>query len=652
MDPQPEHLDHEKEKIERLRRAMYSRELSGQIKDRPRHTMESTNPTVGDDWKRPEPELKTMSVAPRTIAIARSALRWMLVAAVVFFIAALGFLAYYFTIGGGASPSSPGNIDVVISGPLQVAGGEPTQLQITVTNRNKVALQLADLVITYPQGTRSPLDLVTDLSSQRISLGDIEPGGRRQGTVSAVFSGGVNTSAKVNAELEYRLQGSSAIFVASGTYDAAFSAAALAVSVEGNTETVSGQPVEFTVTVTSNANAPVKDVLLSAGFPFGFSFSSATPKPTQGTFWELGDIAPGQKKEIIVRGTLTGESADERVFRFTTGTRKSAQDSSISTTLAESSFPIKISEPFLGLSVSVGGRSDPKAVVAPGETVNVTINWENNLRTAITDAVIVARLSGLQIDGTAIKTSTGFFRSTDGTIIWDKTTTAGDLGNLAAGARGSVGFTVRIPPSTSLGGLREPSLTITVNAGGKRVSEEGVPENLQATALQRIDVTTSLTATSQGLYYANPFGSVGPLPPKSGVETTYGVVFTLTNTTNAIENAKLTASLPPYVRWTGVYSPSGEKLTFNQSDGTITWDIGTINPGVGLSGTLPRQAAISVGFTPSTSQIGQSPPLVQNIRLVGTDATTGVSVNRSLKDVTTNIVGDAGFNSSEATVVR
>lgn len=649
VDP---NLDHEKEKIERLRRAMYSRELSGKIKDRPRHSMEPAHPVVGEDWKRPETKLEPMTVAPRNIGIARSALRWMLGASVVFFIAALGFLGYYFTIGGGASPASPGNIDIVISGPLQIAGGEPTQLQIAVTNRNRVSLQLADLVITYPAGTRSPLDLSTDLASQRIPLGTIEAGGRRQGTVSAVFAGGGNTSAKVDVDLEYRLEGSSAIFVTSANYDAAFSASAISVSVEGNSETVSGQPVEFTVTITSNASAPVKDVLLSAGFPFGFSFTSASPKSSHGSFWELGDIAPGQKKEIIVRGTLTGESTDERVFRFTTGTRKTTEEENITTTLADNSFTMRISEPFLGLAMSIGGRSDPRAVVAPGENVNVTIAWENNLRAAITDAVIVARLSGMQIDGTAINAPGGFFRSTDGTVIWDKTTTGGALGNLPSGARGTVNFSFKIPSSVALQGIKNPSLTITINAGGKRISEEGVPENLQATAVQRVEVTSSLMATAQGLYYANPFGSVGPLPPKSGVETTYAIVFTLTNTTNAIKDAKLTASLPPYIRWTGIYSPAAEKLTFNQSDGTITWDIGTIDPGVGLGGTLPRQSAISVGFTPSTSQIGQSPPLLQSITLSGKDSATDASISRVIKDVTTNIVGDPGFNSSEATVIR
>lgn len=649
MDPS---ADHENEKIERLRRAMYSRELSGKIRERPRHSMEPARPVVGEDWKRPEPKLEVMTVAPRSINIARVALRWVLGASILFFIAALGFLGYYFTIGGGASPASPGNIDIVVSGPQQIVGGEPTQLQITVVNRNRVSLQLAELVITYPTGTRSPLDLSTDLSSQRIPLDTIEAGGRRQGTISAVFAGGNNTSAEVNVDLEYRLEGSSAIFVASANYDASFSASAISVSVEGNSETVSGQPVEFKVLIISNASVPVKDVLLTAGFPFGFSFSNASPKPLAGSLWELGDIAPGQKKEIIVRGVLAGESADERVFRFTAGTRKTPQDTNIGTVLSESSFAMRISESFLGLAVSVGGRTDPRAVVSPGENVNVTIAWNNNLQTAITDAVIVARLSGMQIDGTAVKSQDGFFRSSDGTIIWDKTTTKGELASLSAGARGTVGFTFQVPSSAVLGDIRNPSLTITVNAGGKRVSEEGVPENLQATAVQRIEVTSSLMATARGLYYANPFGSVGPLPPKSGVETTYAIVFTFTNTTNAIKNAKLTASLPPYVRWTGIYSPAAEKLTFNQSDGTITWDVGTIDAGVGLGGTLPRQSAISIGFTPSTSQIGQSPPLLLNIKLTGEDSVTGASISRVLKDVTTNIIGDTGFNSSEATVVR
>ncbi|MBI4079679.1 hypothetical protein HY414_00415 [Candidatus Kaiserbacteria bacterium] len=659
---EPGEASHDEEKIERLRRAMYSRDLSEKLKDKPRRQMEEIRPIVGDDWRREEPTLPSAIVAPRNIGVARKALWWVLGSAVLFFAAALLYFGYYFTFGGGASSASPGNIDIVISGPPQIAGGDPTQLQIVVTNRNQVPLQLADLVISYPPGTRSPTDLSTDLSSQRISLGTIEAGGRRQGTVTAIFAGSGGT-AGVKIDLEYRIAGSSAIFVASSNYQAQLSSSPLTLTVSGNRETVSGQPVEFTVSISSNANTTVKDVLLTANYPFGFTFVLANPKQVRSNTWEIGDIRPGEKKEVTLRGTLTGESGDERVFRFSVGTRKDVKDEGITTTLAENAFRMKVTESFLGLGITVN-KSSGNVVVSPGGQVNVGINWQNNLSTAIQDAVIVARLTGVTIDGSTVLSPDGFYRSSDGVVLWDKTTTNGSLGSLAAGARGSVSFSFQIPPADALKNVRNPSLTITVNAAGKRVSEEGVPETLQAASSQRVAVSSALVVTAQGLYYANPFGSVGPLPPKANTETTYAIVFTITNTTSKIDEAKLAAVLPPYVRWVGIYSPASEAVSFNQSANTVTWDIGTIDEELGVDGTSPRQAAIAIGFTPSTSQIGQEPSLLQDIVLTGIDSATGREVTKRLEDVTSDLIRvsrseegipaapDPGFTSTQGTVVR
>jgi len=43
--------------------------------------------------------------------------------------------------------------------------------------------------------------------------------------------------------------------------------------------------------------------------------------------------------------------------------------------------------------------------------------------------------------------------------------------------------------------------------------------------------------------------------------------------------------------------------------------------------------------------------LLQNIQLSGTDDSTGQPVTLSAPDVTTNLLGDTGFNSINATVV-
>ncbi len=659
---EPANASHDEEKIERLKRAMYSRDLSEKLKERPRRPLDDIRPAVPDDWNRGEQGVAPAVVAPLGLGLARRALWWLLGLATLFFLGAILYFGYYFTIGGGASPASPGNIDIVISGPPQIAGGDPTQFQIVVTNRNQVPLQLADLVVTYPPGTRSPTDLSTDLTSQRISLGTIEAGGRRQGTVTAIFAGS-GSEAGVKVDLEYRISGSSAIFVASGSYQAQLSSAPLTLSVAANRETVSGQPVEFTITIASNANTTVKDVLLSASYPFGFAFSSADPNPTRTGVWELGDIPPGGKREIVLRGTLVGESGDERVFRFVAGTRKDRKEQNITTTLAENSSRVKVSNAFLGLGVTIN-KSTGSVVVSPGSTVNVVVNWQNNLSTAIQDAVIVARITGLAIDGATVLTPDGFFRSSDGVVLWDRTTTNGALQQVAAGARGSVSFSFQMPPTDSLKSVRNPSLSITVNAAGKRISETGVPENLQSAVTKRLAVSSTLVVTAQGLYYANPFGSVGPLPPKAGEETTYGIVFTLTNTTNKLDNAKLTATLPPYVRWVGIYSPAAEAVSFNQSASTVTWDIGSVEEGSGIDGKGPRQAAIAIGFSPSTSQIGDEPSLLQDIVLTGVDSATGQTITKRLDDVTSDLIRvstseegipaapDPGFSSTQGTVVR
>ena len=522
----------------------------------------------------------------------------------------------------------------------------------------------------FPRGTRSVSDFAPALPSLRQPLGTIEPGGRRQGTISAVFASPAGERQDVKVELEYRVAGSNAIFIAPQNYTLAFASSPLTISVEGNREIISGQLLQFTIKIASNTGAPIKDILASVDFPFGFKLASASvndssipAKPAisedgRSALWQLGDIAPGQTKEIVVQGALAGETGDNRVFRVAAGTRKTTQGTAIETKLGDLAYTVEVSRPFLGLTVNVNKETGAGSVVAPGENVIVTVAYENFLSTDITDAIIVARITGMQIDGATVLSSDGFYRSTDGTVLWDKSTTNNALTRLTPGEKGTVSFSFQAPSSDALRNITNPHIDISVNAAGKRLSESGVPQSLQSAAQKSIKLATDLALAVQGLYYANPFGSSGPMPPKAGTETTYALVFTVTNTTNRITNAKMTARLPSYVRYVGICSPRSEcdpetqKLVFNQLDGSVTWNLGDIEPGVGLNGKEPRQVAFAVGFTPSTSQIGQAPPLLQEIKLTGTDSATGAPVTKSAQNITTNISGDPGFNAADATVVR
>lgn len=641
------------ERIKRLRQAMYSRSLSSKIRTRPREELKEIDYGVPTDFLEQEEKVPGSLVAPRTIRTARQITEWFLMGSIVFFALAVIAFSYYFFFGSGSFSAAPGNVDIAIRGPLTVTSGDPTEFQVIVTNRNNAVLELTDLIVRYPDGTRSPADFLTALPDYRTSLGAIEPGGQRQGTVSAVLLGKEGEHSAIKVELEYRTQNSSAIFVSDATYSFTFGNAPISIAFEGNDEAISGQRVLVNAVVRADAATPLRDVVVEAEYPFGFTVETITPEPTDKKFWVLGDMNPGETKSITIRGTLEGEEGDERIFKMKAGIRAKKDEKKVNPVLAESAHHIAIDQPFIGLTVAVNKESgDDIITVSPGDSVNVVIGWQNNLSTPIANAVLVARLSGIEVPGTSFRTQDGFYRSADKTILFDRTTTRGEFSELKPNARGTVGFSFTMPDKKALEKIQEGELSFTVHAAGKRVGEKNVPETIQSSISKKVKLASNVELIGQGFYYQNPFGSTGPLPPRVDQETTYALLLSVTNTSNTLEQGTLRAQLPPYVRWVGIYSPLQERLTFNVADGSFTWNMGRVVPGVGVGSTAPRQVAVAVGLTPSSSQVGEQPILLRDIIFTAKDTFTNSDIILKGKDITTNLIDDAGFSTTEASVVQ
>ena len=219
----------------------------------------------------------------------------------------------------------------------------------------------------------------------------------------------------------------------------------------------------------------------------------------------------------------------------------------------------------------------------------------------------------------------------------DKTTAGDRLENIPAGATGSL--LIRLVPKSknNLAGIKNPTINMELHAAGQRLAESSVPETIQATVKEEIKIATDVGFGSSALYFENPLGSVGPLPPKVENETTYGILWELSNSTNDVENTSVTASLPPYMRWSGVSSPSSEHITYNENTRTITWNVGKLLSNTGVGTRASRRVVFSVGLVPSTSQVGENPVLIQNQKLVGTDSFTETSVVETYRDLTTTL---------------
>jgi len=175
---------------------------------------------------------------------------------------------------------------------------------------------------------------------------------------------------------------------------------------------------------------------------------------------------------------------------------------------------------------------------------------------------------------------------------------------------------------------------------GERSNEQGADEEIKTDVLKKIILQTVPVLATTSRYNSQVFTNSGPIPPKVEQETTYEVSYDLRNSSSDIENAQIVARLPQHARWKGVVVPGGENVTYSDVTREITWNIGSIPAGAGYV-SAPRVLSMQIGVFPSSSQVGESPLLIEKSEFVGYDTYTKTNVTALGQAVSTNTVDDA-----------
>jgi hypothetical protein len=165
---------------------------------------------------------------------------------------------------------------------------------------------------------------------------------------------------------------------------------------------------------------------------------------------------------------------------------------------------------------------------------------------------------------------------------------------------------------------------------------------------KKIKYTSSIGISGNALYNLGPFSNTGPLPPKAGNETTYTIVWNVSNTTSRITNAKVRGTLPFYVEWLSVTSPESAKVSYDPASKEVVWDIGNIESSSGS--TSPKTLYMKVKLKPATSQTGSVANLVTNIIFTGKDSFTNTDITKSMQPINTRLNLDSNYNSENDTI--
>ena len=557
--------------------------------------------------------------------------------AFLFFLIAVGIAGYFFYFGGNAV--SVDKISVEVQGPTTIAGGEAVPLSFTITNKNAVAIKDAIIEIDFPTGTRDAADVLAPYPRYLENLGTMEPGATVTRSVKAIVFGGAGQALTFPISFSYGTAGSNATFVKDASYMLTISTTPLSVSVDTLTEAVSGQPLTLTLTVASNSTVPLNNVVLTGALPFGFTVTSSSLPLSNSSFF-IGTLLPGERSTITLTGTLTGQDSEERVFRFTAGTAKTANDQELAVTYMTQDAVVTITAPFIHTTLALNGNTAPNVVVTPGSLQSMTVSYTNTLSTSVTNATVIIAISGSAVDYNSVKSANGFYNSADRTIVFSKDTDPA-LSTLAPGASGIGTFTFSTLPMSAL--APSSTITLTTSVSGTRVGQSNVPEQVRSSAVKTAKVATTVVFSAASLHTSGPLATSGPIPPHPNEATTYTVQWQIQNQGSAVAGGIVSATLPSYVTYTDLTSGRGT-FSYNEASRMVSWNTGDLAQGASAQG------AFQISFMPSISQKGSVPSLTGIASFSGYDRFAGVQISVTADPVTTETPRDPGYSPTNGTV--
>jgi hypothetical protein len=573
-----------------------------------RHQLSDTPTPVATNWNVREPASENTHGYRKVV----------LLASIGIFLAVAALATAYFFFGN--SRISGDNIAFNIAGATNISGGEVATFQIGVTNQNTVAIEGAALIIRYPEGTQSVEEPVRNLCEERLEVGTLAPGEVKNIQIQAVLYGKENQQTEIRATLEYRLVGSDGVYYKEANpITVQIVSSPLLLQVTAVKKVSAGQPVTVVLAVTSNASKPLKDILITARYPNGFTFKIATPEPLYSqNVWKIAELVPEETEIITIEGVVEGLTNEAIILDFSAGAALADNEFIVGSLLAEARTEFVIEQPFIAVDVSIAGDDDRSVVLPENGRSVVEVTVKNTLTEPVFDMMIEVVPSGNALKNASIQSRQGFYDSNTGTVRFDSTNTP-DLVTVEAGREERVNFSIDPAPSPDAS-----AFTVAVNVYAKRVADPAAQQQLVGTVSAEAryssvpSLTSSLTTTS------------GPIPPRVGQPTSYLATLTIGAGSNNITNAIVKTVLPSYITWGNEYRGKG-RVSYNPVSRELVWEAGDV------SGGDSTELTFLVTLLPSLSQVDINPIVVQGQTLNAIDRFTNTPVSASGAAITTEL---------------
>ena len=553
----------------------------------------------------------------------------------------------------GKGSFNPSKVGLEIKVPDNISSGNEITLTINYNNDNRVALNDAHLIITYPQGTFSSDGKEVFQDSK--TLGTIGKKSQGEETFTVRFLGEKGDSKNISAKIDYKPENINSRFESSINSKIEINSVSIGIHIEGSEKAVAGQDAAYAIEYENQTDQIVDNLIITLDYPDDFSFKSADIQPKsniENNVWEVGPLKPNEKKTINLTGVLNGQEMENKIMRGTIG----KQDGDNLIEYSQSEFVTQISPAPIVLSVNIEGINND-CIIDSGQTLRYKVNFKNNTDIALKELILKVYLKDSVFDMTSIDLNDqGFFDSRTNAITWSGADISA-LNLLDTNQSGEVGFSIKTKNNLPIYNFNDKNFKADIIA---EIQTLTVPAKFAGTELKfekelSCKINTQLTLNTKVYYYELSQGiyNTGPIPPKVDNLTNYTVHWQIINTGNDLDGVIVRSVLPQGIIWSNYQINKSNKgqVSYNDRTNEVIWNIGRISAGAGV--TMPMYELIfQIGLRPSINQVGLAPVLINESQIQGNDLFTGINITKTSPAVDISVPDDSSVGSFGKRVVQ
>jgi hypothetical protein len=507
-----------------------------------------------------------------------------------------------------------------ILGPAEVTLGQEVEYVVKYKNNGNFRLEDPELVFQPPENSIKDEKIFERQILGKDQLGEaIYPGEEKSIPFKMQLLGKEGEVKIANASLSYQPKNLKARYTSTTSFTTTIKSVPITFEFDLPSKVEVNKDFVFRINYFSNLDFLLTDLRCQIEYPSGFEFIESTPKSLEKTEWVIPVLNKSQGGRIEIKGTITGEIGEAKIFKAKLGIWKEGEF----ILLKEAERGVEMTKLSLYLRQEINGN--PQYIAMSGDWLHYEIYFKNIGDEELNNLSLINKLEGEAFDFQTIKSDLGITRPGEDSVVFDWARVP-KLQYLAPMDEGKVDFWIKL--KDDLGNVKNPILQNRVFIG--QLKEEFLTK-----------ISSKLEIVQKGYFEDEIFGNSPPLPPKVGGTTTYTIIWQVKNYYSDVKNAKVKATLPSQVSLTGKIFPEemASKFAFDSQSKEIVWSIGDLEREMGIS-KPPLTLAFQIAFSPDESQKGQTPEIIGEAKISGEDSWTESEIKAIFSAITTALPDD------------